>query len=389
MTLEAGTRFGPYEIQSPLGAGGMGEVYRARDTRLGRDVAIKVLPHAMVAAPAALERFSREARAVAALNHPNICVIYDIGEAADSTADPTRQFIVMELLEGETLQQRLARGPLDLGAIVDTGLALADALDVAHGKGIMHRDIKPANVFLTARGPKMLDFGLAKTIPAGPAAGVAESTMLAEALLTSPGSTVGTIAYMSPEQLRGEDVDARSDLFSLGLVLYEMATGRRAFDGATSAVISAGILHQSPTPPRQLRPDLPARLEDLMGKALEKDRDVRSQSAAELRADLKRLKREIDSGAPTTTSAPATSMSTPPAMPPVPMTASAAATSATASPAVPSSSDAQVAVALVKRHRGMVLAGLAAVAAIAIVATTSSSTARPKPGLFRIWRSRS
>jgi serine/threonine protein kinase len=369
MALDAGSRLGPYEIQSPLGSGGMGEVYRARDTRLGRDVAIKVLPPATVSSPAALERFGREARAVAALNHPNICAIYDIGGTAGSDADaPATLFLVMELLEGETLAARLTRGAMDLAAVVDAGLALADALDAAHSKGILHRDIKPANVFLTPRGPKLLDFGLAKSTPASPA-GTAASTILAEALLTSPGSTVGTMAYMSPEQLRGEDVDARSDLFSLGLVLYEMATGRRAFDGATSAVISAGILHQHPTPPRHLRPDLPVRLEDLIGKTLEKDRDVRSQSAAELRADLKRLKREIDSGAPATSSAPPTTMSAAAATHTVSMPAATPTTSPAAPAAAPGSSDAQVAIALVKRHRGVVLASLAVIAALAIVAT--------------------
>jgi len=253
MPLSTGTRLGPYEILSALGAGGMGEVYKARDTRLHRPVAIKVLPHELTASPQARERFQREARAVAALQHPHICTIHDVGETAEH-----QEFIVMELLEGETLHQRLTRGPLELSTLVDVGLALADALDAAHAAGIIHRDIKPANIFLTTRGPKMLDFGLAKDMARAAAASV-QPTLSSPARLTDPGATVGTVAYMSPEQLRGEPLDARTDLFSLGLVLYEMATGRPAFSGATSAVISAAILHETPPAPRELRPDLPAR----------------------------------------------------------------------------------------------------------------------------------
>ena len=286
MTLTPGVRLGPYTIVDAIGAGGMGEVYRARDTRLERDVAIKVLPAALTNSATARERFQREARAVAALQHPNICTIFDVGETADGQV-----FLVMERLQGETLQQRLIGGPFDLAALVDTGIALADALDAAHAAGIVHRDIKPANILLTPRGPKILDFGLAKSV--APAEGRPTQTTMAPApLLTEPGGTVGTVAYMSPEQLRGEDLDARTDVFSLGLVMYEMAAGRPAFAGATSAVISAAILHQQPLAPSHARPGVPARLDDAILKAIEKDRSLRYQHAAELRADLQRLKRD-------------------------------------------------------------------------------------------------
>jgi eukaryotic-like serine/threonine-protein kinase len=260
-------------------------------------------------------------------------------------------FIAMELLEGETLQQRLTRGPLDVASVADVGLAVADALDAAHAAGIIHRDIKPANIFLAARGPKVLDFGLAKAPSAAAASGASyEATRSADALLTDPGSTVGTIAYMSPEQLRGETLDARSDLFSLGLVLYEMATGRPAFSGATSAVIAAAILHDAPRPPRQVRGDLPPRLDEIILEALEKDREVRCQTASALRADLRRLKREIDSH-------PGPSVRA--------RSENAAGTSARPSTSVQApSSDSQVVIALVKRHRG----SLVAIAALAVVA---------------------
>ena len=267
----------------------MGEVYKARDERLARTVAIKVLPQDVVASAQARERFQREARAVAALQHPNICTIFDVGETEDH-----RDFIVMELLEGETLHQRIARGPMEVTQIVNVGLALADALDTAHSARIVHRDIKPANIFLTTRRPKMLDFGLAKALGAAANASV-QPTLTNPERLTDPGSTVGTVAYMSPEQLRDEPLDARTDLFSFGVVLYEMATGRQAFPGSTSAVISAAILHGTPVAPRKIRPELPAALEHLLLKALEKDRDVRCQTASELRADLKRVKRDLDS----------------------------------------------------------------------------------------------
>jgi tetratricopeptide (TPR) repeat protein len=282
--MQSGTRLGPYEIIAALGAGGMGEVYRARDTRLERDVAIKFLSEHLVDSSGARDRFQREARAVAALQHPNICVVHDVGESPDGHA-----FIVMELLPGETLRQRLQRGPLELPAVVEIGAALADALHAAHSAGIVHRDIKPANIVLTERGPKILDFGLAKSHASKvPDVRTAIET---RAFLTQAGDTVGTVAYMSPEQLRGDEVDARTDLFSLGLVLNEIATGQHAFAGSTSAAIGAAILHQEPAPPRSVRPDLPEGLEQIILKALEKDRDLRYQHASDMRADLQRVKR--------------------------------------------------------------------------------------------------
>jgi tetratricopeptide (TPR) repeat protein len=305
MTLPAGTRLGPYEIVAAVGAGGMGEVYRARDTRLEREVAVKVLSRDLTGSRIAHERFQREARTIAALHHPHICAIYDVGETPEHHA-----FIVMEFLQGETLEVRLRKGPMEIPALLETSLALVDALADAHGAGIIHRDIKPANVFLTVRGPKLLDFGVAKTAPPVAGTNAVTQTGAARPMLTAEGAAVGTLAYMSPEQLRGDEVDARTDLFSLGLVLFEMATGRPAFSGATAAVVSAAILHEQPQAPSKLRPGLPERLDEIVLKTLEKDRALRYARAADLGADLQRLKRDTEAGAiatPAARAAPAPS----------------------------------------------------------------------------------
>ncbi len=313
----SGQQLGHYKVLEPLGAGGMGVVYRAQDTVLGRMVALKVLPATSSSDPEAVNRFRREARTASSLNHPNICTIYGFDDLDG------RCYLAMELLEGETLDRRLLKGPLEPVALLEVATQVADALDAAHVEGILHRDIKPANIFLTRRGPtKVLDFGLAKLATSHHRRGGGDQTTTVEpTVFTSVvGTTVGTVAYMSPEQARAEDLDSRTDLFSFGVVLYEMATGRVSFPGNTTAVIFDGILNRDPAPASSYNPTISHELDRIIAKALEKDRALRYQTAADLRADLQRLRRDSSKriSVPVAAAAPPLAASAPTPIPAAP-----------------------------------------------------------------------